>query len=268
MKKALLGLFIITLYCSCDSTDYYFREKASGHRAFGLDGIYVFTYDNGDSTTRSDTLQFQRMDKNDFMITDFSSKETIFYGEILKRKGLYFTNRPARKKGWWHISAFKFSGDSVYNYWGVRGGSTYYDEIKEQKLFSDFKETDTSFYINNSSLETYKAMESVVMKGDRAAYRMLEPDENRKISQPEAVSRNEASYLVYPNPVKDNLIIESKSDGKYSVELIDINGNAVQSENFYENYFSMNIKTIPNGNYIARITSNGKQNNFKIVVAK
>ena len=35
-------------------------------------------------------------------------------------------------------------------------------------------------------------------------------------------------------------------------------------------YFSMKVGVIPNGNYIARITTldDGKQNNFKIIVVK
>jgi len=271
MKKFLFTSVIVLLYCSCGGyPDSYFKEKANGHRTFGLEGTYIFTYKISDSLTVRDTLRFERIRKNDFLITKLPGKDTIYLGEIVKRRGLYFMNKPSNQKGWWHISAFKFSGDSIYNYWGLECNSSYYEEIKEQKLFSDYIETENGIYINNSSSETYEAMKFSVMNGMRAGYEEIVVNDNGNKNSDEIEKKEQSYFLVYPNPVKDNLVIETKSDGNFRVEIIDMNGKVVRSEKFSESFLMMNVGNIPNGNYIVKATEMGneQQSNFKIVVAK
>lgn len=270
MRNVLIGLVILAFSSCGPYSDTFFKEKASGHRAFGLEGVYIFTYKTLDSTESSDTLRFERVQKNNFLITRFSSKGTVYSGEILKRRGLYFMNSPSDQKDWWHIYAFKFTDDSVYNYWALHGYGEYKREITEEKLFSDYQGKDDLFYINNSSGETYDAMKFAVMNGERAGYREYYPNDDVNATRMEAEKKGQSGFLLYPNPVKDNLVIEAKADGKYTVEFIDINGHTVYKENFSENFFSMPVSTIPNGNYMARITelNKGVQNTFKVVVAK
>ena len=271
MRKIFFGLIFLLFICSCEEfRDFLFKEKAIGHRAFGLNGTYVFTHKISDSLSESDTMRFERIHRDDFLVTNFSGTDTIYFGEIVKRRGLYFMNRPSGPKGWWHISAFKFSGDSLYNYWGICSNPAYSEEVHDQKFFSDYDESDTALYINNSSSETYAAMEYAVMHGQRALCREIYPDENgeNKIAATETVAQ--VKCIVYPNPVTDNLIIETKADGKYLVEMIDMGGRTVRSQKFSESFFTMNVASIPNGNYIARISGlpNGQPLNFKIVVKK
>ena len=271
MRKYIVISALVMLCCSCDpSPEAYFKEKAAGHRAFGLDGTYIFTYTLSDSIQCSDTLKFERIHKNDFLITHYSSNDTLFLGEIVKRKGLYFMNTPAPEEGWWQISAFRFAGDSLYNFWGLDGNSDYYEEVNDGDFFSDFEESDTILHIRNSPSETYLAMEHSVWTGLHAGYRELNLREGEELDNSQAKTTQEPEFLVYPNPVKENLIIETKADGNYRAEIIDMYGKIIRNDKFSENYFTMNVSSVAAGNYVVRIIGRGsvQSDNYRISVVK
>ncbi len=275
MKKAFLVLLVLIPFFSCNEIpDYLFKNKVNGHRPFGLEGVYVFSYPLPDSVAQ-DTVKFERVKKNEFVVTNFSSNDTLYFGEIVKRKGMYFLNKMSDERGWWNISAFKFVGDSVHNYGALNGANSYPDETKEEKIFSDYIETEHAVYINNSSVETYEAMKSAVAKGFRVGCKELGWNEEPNSESNDAGKEPEEEIgidpvLVYPNPVKENLVIETKSDGNFLFEIIDMNGKLIRSEKFSESFVLVNMTGVANGNYLARITDL-KKNSYKsrkIMVAK
>lgn len=271
MKKIFFYLLIFLVFSSCGGPEVYFNEPATGHRAFGLEGVYVFTRSNNDSagTTSTDTLKFERIRKSEFLVTDYMRGDTVYSGEILKRRGLYLMNWPSsRQKGMWHISAFRFVGDSIYNYWGVYGITSFGPEISQ--MFAEVKETDTALYVNNEASETYKALEFAVTQGDRAGVVELKRSETGSKAELMPIANASSEFLVYPNPVKTDLILETKADGKYFAEIMDMNGKKIISAKYSDNYFQLDVRSLPAGNYVTRITdlSNNEINNFKIVVQK
>jgi hypothetical protein len=74
--------------------------------------------------------------------------------------------------------------------------------------------------------------------------------------------------LVYPNPVKDNLIVEVTSQGDvsddYNFKLVDYRGRVIRDETF-KKQIKINRDNIAKGFYIIMISSQGKNYKEKIL---
>jgi hypothetical protein len=74
--------------------------------------------------------------------------------------------------------------------------------------------------------------------------------------------------MIYPNPVKENLIIEVTSEGDisqdYNVKLLDYRGRIVRDESF-KKQIKINRDNIARGFYVIMISSQGKSYQEKIL---
>ena len=275
MKKISGLLFFLVLFASCeDAPDYYFENKPEGRRAFSLQGAYAFSYKWNDTIELMDTLRFIRMKKNNFLITDFSEKDTLFSGEIIKRNGLYFMNRQIAG-GYWDVRAFRLADDSIYNYDVLSYKADYFSEVETQKIFSDFavseKDGHKTYNIHNTRNETYNALYKNTNAGTRAAYKKLDDDyyatdkSDSKINQ---ASKEELNALIYPNPAKDFLYLDFNTESDYKLKISDMSGKIILNDRFSESYRTLNVAYIPNGTYILEIFSSRQQLSQLIVIAR
>ncbi|WP_232509168.1 T9SS-dependent M36 family metallopeptidase [Chryseobacterium sp. StRB126] len=88
----------------------------------------------------------------------------------------------------------------------------------------------------------------------------------------EVISVNDQKISVYPNPAKDEFYINfpSKTLGKVSVELYDMSGKLVSSEDKIspENKKAISTSRLINGTYIVKVKGLGFEANSKVIVKK
>jgi Secretion system C-terminal sorting domain len=70
---------------------------------------------------------------------------------------------------------------------------------------------------------------------------------------------------VYPNPVKDKVMVETTIQGDYTVELFDITGKLLQSYKANQPTMQLTINDLPNGVYMISVKSNAIQQTFKVI---
>lgn len=65
---------------------------------------------------------------------------------------------------------------------------------------------------------------------------------------------NKNHINIYPNPAKDNILIEGLQTGK--IEIMDINGKVLKNDNIFDTKTSINISKLSSGVYSIRIITN------------
>ncbi len=272
MRKSFIYFLLFLFLSSCeDVPDYFFKNKAEGRRAFGLQGIYEISERMNDTLEFKDTIKFSRLRKNDFLITSFSKGDTLYEGEIVKRKGLYFMNKKI-KNDYWDIRAFCLTDDSIYNYSVLDCKADYNSEIEIKKIFSDYslseKDEHKTYIILNSRNETYNALYANTFSGEKVAYRKLDLDySNDKIFlKPEQIPAKACNVLVYPNPAKDFLYLDFDLAENYEVKISDMSGKNFLHEKFFDSYRTLNISSFPNGNYVLEIYSQKEKKVSQLVM--
>lgn len=75
---------------------------------------------------------------------------------------------------------------------------------------------------------------------------------------------NLSSVKVYPNPAKDFISISNHKDIS-KVSLVDLAGKNVLSKSVNAKSVKLNISHLPNGIYILKVESNGKEKTFKVI---
>ncbi len=100
-------------------------------------------------------------------------------------------------------------------------------------------------------------------------YRLKQVDVDGQFTYSKTVSvemgKTGKSISVYPNPVKDKLMVETTIQGDYTIDLFDITGKLLQSYKANQPLMSLTINDLPNGVYMVSIKSNAVQQTFKIV---
>lgn len=87
-------------------------------------------------------------------------------------------------------------------------------------------------------------------------------------------SKNENGFSLYPNPAKDNLTAEFKSDmyGEVKITIYDVNGKQMMSveNSFVEgtNNFYLNTSQLIDGLYILEVESNGNVKRQRFMISK
>ena len=81
----------------------------------------------------------------------------------------------------------------------------------------------------------------------------------------EAVGENQGNTInVYPNPTKDNVIIEG--EGMSHIRVVNVFGQVVYDTNVVDEQVSINLSSMAKGIYMLQIKSLGRHNYKKIVV--
>lgn len=71
---------------------------------------------------------------------------------------------------------------------------------------------------------------------------------------------------LFPNPVKENLNIQSLPDGTKNIILVNALGQTVMQKESYENNLSLDLRTLPNGIYELKVESKNFKYSKKLVI--
>ena len=71
--------------------------------------------------------------------------------------------------------------------------------------------------------------------------------------------------LVYPNPVRDNLYIDTTVTSEVSIILYDISGKIMISEKLAKKSNVIDMKTVPSGVYFLKVNASAKSATYKII---
>jgi hypothetical protein len=72
-------------------------------------------------------------------------------------------------------------------------------------------------------------------------------------------------FTVYPNPMKDHLMVNTNFEGDYTIDLFDITGKLLQSHKANQLSLQLSTSDLPAGIYMISAKSNLVQQTFKIV---
>ncbi len=76
------------------------------------------------------------------------------------------------------------------------------------------------------------------------------------------INKNNA-FNIYPNPVKDVINIQAKKSGEMSYQIINVNGQVVLSGKAANQ--SVNVQSLPVGNYVIKIANGEETSNLKFI---
>ena len=78
------------------------------------------------------------------------------------------------------------------------------------------------------------------------------------------IEENELTSRIYPNPAIDIVNVQTNSDNG-TIEIFDITGKQISSNNYTSKMFQLNISTFPAGTYYAVISSETSRKTTKII---
>ena len=78
-----------------------------------------------------------------------------------------------------------------------------------------------------------------------------------------AITAANKQIVIYPNPVKE--VVSIKTDGNYTLKIIDIDGRTVLTTKLHDNSNNVNMAELPAGIYFLQLNSNKASYNFRIV---
>jgi len=146
----------------------------------------------------------------------------------------------------------------------------------ENVFFIDKKQIADNFVFTNTGVYTLK----VINRENRFSYRLqvyncddirsdvfYSAQNNILSSQVYTLNNPEIRFEVYPNPVKDYLIIEASSNiGKFDCKITDIAGSLVFSQSFSNSSNRINTEYLSRGAYIITLSKNDVQFHQKIIL--
>jgi uncharacterized repeat protein (TIGR01451 family) len=80
------------------------------------------------------------------------------------------------------------------------------------------------------------------------------------------LSSGDLNAIIYPNPASSNVQMELKEGGRFSADLYDLMGRVVTSADFTDGKGTIDVKDLPAGVYMLRLTSAGKTISTKLSI--
>lgn len=261
-------MFALLLLGACDSQEIYFENPVKGRNPNGLTGDYEMLVVEGD-TSYTDTISFERIEKSEYTITQNRSN-TLYSGEIKKRRGDYYLNQFKSENQTWEIAAFRIANDSIYNAFPGLTGTTNVD-IVEVDYFENERKTETdnltTYYIKNKQRETVKAFSKILDQSKGYSFKAItEKSSTPAITNTDDIELDTDQWSVYPNPCSDHLSIDIGAGKTGTIQLINLSGEVVKTEPALGEVTQLDMNGLPSGGYLVRfISSNGKAETVKLV---
>lgn len=122
---------------------------------------------------------------------------------------------------------------------------------------------------NSTSIQTYDFIDAYPKPGSNI-YRLVQYDNDGHGEYIKTISVNfqlEELYTVYPNPVKDMLIVNIDQKQNASIRLINVEGEEIQvPETISDTHISLDISFLNSGMYVLQINENGTIKSKKIII--
>ncbi len=119
-----------------------------------------------------------------------------------------------------------------------------------------------------SATNSYELFDTKIVKGNTYYYRVKQVDKDGRYSYSSVISiiySGDNTITIYPNPVKNNLVIQQTGNSRTSVVVTDLTGKTVYSTTFAAGSLHINAQSWSKGLYLVRVFKEDGVNTFKIV---
>jgi hypothetical protein len=209
--------------------------------------------------------------KNDNLITDSRTGDTIFYGKVCKFRDFYYFNNKVNDTSY-YISAFKIKDDLIY---GLNCWSQYFS-VDEQILKGNGRELIKSISADTSSIRL-KPIKKDIKKLFALIMNEMTPDTilnskselariaQRESSEPE-IDEIENVIKVYPNPATEFINISLSKKSFY--QLYDFNNKMVLLGKLNDLENRIDISNQKPGIYLLKLSTKEKSESktVKIII--
>jgi len=217
--------------------------------SFGENGIASSGFDTlANGTTYESGEGAIQKDGKIVLSGSFLENEDNFYNLALFRFNGYTEEKYVRIKKWLHHHGF------TWDDWP--GNKISYYTVQRSSNGSGFTEIARLF---NRNQQQFSYTDAAPLAGDNY-YRLaaVSADGSTAYSNVLAIPNNTAAVKVYPNPAKNNLLIEGLSAAaKTKLIITDLNGVARMTTTINSNTYNWNISNLKPGNYILQVIVNG-----------
>ena len=201
-----------------------------------------------------DTLIYKiTSSKNNNLIINSKTRDTVFFGTVSKFRGLYYFNEQLNDSSYW-IYAVKISDNLIYGLKYINSDTSvirlhpYKRELK--KLFSSIISNFLPDTILNYQ-ETYSKIQDAT-----STLTVIDPEDFNYISK------------AYPNPTKDILNIELQQKSKSTFQLTDLSGKIVLQGQLNEIINKIDISKQQIGVYALTIVNTAEKEKETIKIIK
>ena len=217
--------------------------------------------------------------KNDNLIINSKTGDTLFFGSVCKYRDLYYFNEKLNDSSY-YISAVKIKGDLIY---GLNNSWLQFLEVDDEiikgnnkKLIKYINHDTTVIRLHPDKKELRNLFTSIMNDVEPDTILSYAKTDFNAFEKTESVTELEQDtngnvLKVYPNPATDFITIELKQKNKSSFQLTDGNGRTVLQGQLNEMVNKIDIGNQPSGIYFLTVnTENNLEKNksetIKIVI--
>lgn len=213
--------------------------------------------------------------KNDNLIINNKTGDTIFFGSVCKYRDLYYFNEKLNDSSY-YISAVKIKGNLLY---GLKNSWLQFyavdDEIikgNNKKLIKYINHDTTVIRLHPDKRELRNLFTSIInnvapdtiLNFDNSNFNVADKIESLTETEQD---ENGNVLKVYPNPATDFITIELKYKSKSTFQLADFNGKIVMQGQLNDLVNKIDIGTHPTGIYLLTVNDLGKNERETIKIA-
>ncbi|MBR9859418.1 T9SS type A sorting domain-containing protein [bacterium] len=265
------GIAAFTLFCivASESNAIRFSNKAKGSKPYNLPGEYCLKYYNNDSLIY-DTITIKHLKSKEYLIIH-QAGDTLFCGEICKKKNDYFMNLWDEKNQSWMIGSFRIRGDSIFNIYQSISHTP--EKLISGGYFENFSKHTKSEYImyviENERKETHRAFAKLLDSCRGYSFKRI--NESLPLIDTSGFEINEDNPLlsktkVYPNPCQEQVFIEQGRSESYNLRLLNMKGSPIKTTMVNTYNFEWDLADVPAGNYFLQINYGDTVEAVKLVV--
>ena len=123
-------------------------------------------------------------------------------------------------------------------------------------------------WVDASSTNSYELFDTKIVKGNTYYYRLKQVDKDGLYTYSPVIRINYSgnnTISIFPNPVKNNLVIQQSGTGRTSVVITDLTGKTVYSTEFAAGSLHINAQSWSKGLYLVRVFKDEEVSSFKII---
>ena len=224
-----------------------------------------------------DTLIYKiTSSKNNNLIINSKTRDTVFFGTVSKFRGLYYFNEQLNDSSYW-IYAVKISDNLIY---GLNTAGTQREYVyqaikngKNRKLIKYINSDTSVIRLHPEKRELKKLFSSIIsnfLPDTILNYQETYPKIQDATSTLTVIDPEDFNYIskAYPNPTKDILNLELQQKSKSTFQLTDLSGKIVLQGQLNELINKIDISKQPAGVYALTIVNTAEDQKETIKIIK
>jgi len=224
-----------------------------------------------------DTLIYKiTSSKNNNLIINSKTRDTVFFGTVSKFRGLYYFNEQLNDSSYW-IYAVKISDNLIY---GLNRAGTQREYVyqaikngKNRKLIKYINSDTSVIRLHPEKRELKKLFSSIIsnfLPDTILNYQETYPKIQDATSTLTVIDPEDFNYIskAYPNPTKDILNLELQQKSKSTFQLTDLSGKIVLQGQLNELINKIDISKQQAGVYALTIVNTAEEQKETIKIIK